>query len=231
MVSLSRFAARPVGAASRKLARLTVRTLSKLLTMVVLPVPGPPVIMLTRWVNAIWMALCCGSPLLKIGAKDMAEELRRRNAEVFSRYDRIITSCPGCTYQLREVYGVRAEHVIEVLKGLELRSGLQGRWALQIPCHLKRGVSPWAAEDLATVLEKAGVEVVRTTGEDACCGGGGGMLSGFPDTSVSMAVNKVEAYRKAGVDGVVTACPFCSLNLGREGIRVLDIGEAMTLKR
>lgn len=176
-------------------------------------------------------ALCCGSPLLKIGAKDMAEELRRRNAEVFSRYDRIITSCPGCTYQLREVYGVRAEHVIEVLKGLELRSGLQGRWALQIPCHLKRGVSPWAAEDLATVLEKAGVEVVRTTGEDACCGGGGGMLSGFPDTSVSMAVNKVEAYRKAGVDGVVTACPFCSLNLGREGIRVLDIGEAMTLKR
>jgi heterodisulfide reductase subunit B len=57
------------------------------------------------------------------------------------------------------------------------------------------------------------------------------MLSGFPDTSVSMAVNKVEAYRKAGVDGVVTACPFCSLNLGREGIRVLDIGEAMTLKR
>jgi hypothetical protein len=93
-------------------------------------------------------ALCCGSPLLKIGAKDMAEELRRRNAEVFSRYDRIITSCPGCTYQLREVYGVRAEHVIEVLKGLNW-FGAAGQMGAQIPFHLDNAASgPWAAKTL-----------------------------------------------------------------------------------
>lgn len=176
-------------------------------------------------------ALCCGSPLLKIGAKDMADDLRRRNAEVFSRYDRIITSCPGCTFQLREVYGIEAEHMIEVLKGSELRSKLEGRWALQVPCHLKRGISPWTAEDLVVILESAGVNVVRVPGEDDCCGGGGGMLSGFPETSGSMARNKVEIYRRAGVDGVITACPFCSLNLRKEGLRVLDIGEAMAIKR
>ncbi|MHC1708806.1 MAG: heterodisulfide reductase-related iron-sulfur binding cluster [Methanomassiliicoccales archaeon] len=176
-------------------------------------------------------ALCCGSPLLKIGALDMAEDLRRRNAEVFARYDRIITSCPGCTHQLREVYGIEAEHVIEVLKGSDLRSKLEGRWALQVPCHLKRGISPWTAEDLASILEGAGVDVVRIPGEDGCCGGGGGMLSGFPETSGSIARNKVDMYRRAGVDGVITACPFCSLNLGKEGTRVLDIGEAIALKR
>lgn len=176
-------------------------------------------------------ALCCGSPLLKIGEAEMAEDLRKRNLEVFSRYDRVITSCPGCTYQLREFYGIEAEHAIEVLKGSELRSKLGGRWALQIPCHLKRGLSPWTAEDLAAVLEGAGVNVVRTSGEDACCGGGGGLLSGFPETSGSLARGKVEMYRRAGVDGVITACPFCSLNLGREGIMVLDIGEALALKR
>ena len=176
-------------------------------------------------------ALCCGSPLLKIGAQDMADDLRRRNAKVFSRYDRIITSCPGCTFQLREVYGIEAEHVIEVLKGMDLSSQLEGRWALQVPCHLKRGLSPWTAEGLAIILEGAGVDVVRVPGEDDCCGGGGGMLSGFPETSGSMARNKVEMYHRAGVDGVITACPFCSLNLRREGLRVLDIGEAITLKR
>ncbi|HQN75326.1 MAG TPA: heterodisulfide reductase-related iron-sulfur binding cluster [Methanomassiliicoccales archaeon] len=175
-------------------------------------------------------ALCCGSPLLKIGVTELAEDLRRRNAEVFSRYDRIITSCPGCTYQLREVYGVEAEHIIEVLRGSDLRSNLEGRWALQVPCHLKRGLSPWTADDLAAILGKAGVDVVRMPEEDSCCGGGGGMLSGFPETSGSLARGKVEIYRRAGVEGVITACPFCSLNLGREGARVLDIGEAITLK-
>ncbi len=175
-------------------------------------------------------ALCCGSPLLKIGARGEAEDLRRRNAEVFSRYDRVITSCPGCTYQLREVYGIEAEHIIEVLKGSDLCTKLEGRWALQVPCHLKRGLSPWTADDLAAILGKAGVDVVRMPGEDTCCGGGGGMLSGFPGTASSLARNKMEMYRKADVEGVITACPFCSLNLGREGIRVLDIGEAIALK-
>ena len=175
--------------------------------------------------------LCCGSPLLKIGATEVAEDLRRRNAELFSRYDRVITSCPGCTYQLREVYGIEAEHVIEVLKGLDLRSRLEGRWALQIPCHLKRGLSPWTGEDLAIILENAGVDIVRMPQEDSCCGGGGGLLSGFPETSGSIARHKVEMYRRAEVDGVITACPFCSLNLGREGLKVLDITEAITLNR
>jgi fumarate reductase (CoM/CoB) subunit B len=174
--------------------------------------------------------LCCGSPLLKIGAIDRAEDLRLRNADVFSRYDRIITSCPGCTYQLREVYGIEAEHVVEVLKDLDLGSKLEGRWALQVPCHLKRGLSPWTADDLAVILEKAGVNLVRVPGEDACCGGGGGLLSGFPETSSSMARSKVDLYGKAGVEGVITACPFCSLSLRREGIRVLDIGEAIAPK-
>lgn len=175
-------------------------------------------------------ALCCGSPLLKIGAEEMAEDLRRRNMKVFSRYDRVITSCPGCTCQLREFYGIEAVHVIEVLRDMPLRSEQEGRWALQVPCHLKRGLSPWTADELAAILEKAGVDVVRTPGEDSCCGGGGGMLSGFPGTSGSIARNKVDAYRKIGVDGVITACPFCSLNLRREGIRVLDIAEAISLR-
>jgi Fe-S oxidoreductase len=168
---------------------------------------------------------------MKIGALDMAEDLRRRNMEVFSRYDRIITSCPGCTYQLREAYGIGAEHVIEVLRGSNLGSRLEGRWALQVPCHLKRGLSPWTAEDLASILEGAGVSVVRMPEEDGCCGGGGGLLSGFPETSSSIAAHKVDMYCEAGVDGVITACPFCSLNLRREGMRVLDIGEAIAPKR
>ncbi len=172
-------------------------------------------------------AVCCGSPLLKVGALAEAEVLQRRNMEVLTFYERVITSCPGCTYHLRKVYGVRAEHMVEVLKAKGLHSKVGGRWALQLPCHLGRGLSPWSAEALVQVLKGAGVAIVRLPEEDRCCGGGGGMLAGFPATARSMAYDKADAYRAAGVEGVITACPFCALNLGREGLRVLDVSEAV----
>ena len=174
-------------------------------------------------------AKCCGSPLLKVGAKQEASSLQQNNLEVFSAYDSIITSCPGCTYQLREVYGIESKHLVELLPGKKYRSTVEGRWALQVPCHLKRGLDPWAAEDMAAVLVQAGVDLVRLPEEDLCCGGGGGLLSGFPDTSASMARSKVRIYREAGVRGVITACPFCALNLGREGLLVLDISQVLTV--
>jgi len=174
-------------------------------------------------------ALCCGSPLVKVGALEEAAELKRHNLEVFSSYQEVIVSCPGCAYQMRTEYGMEVKHMVEVLREKELRSNVKGRWALQIPCHLKRGISPWAAEDMVVILESAGVEVVRIPEEDSCCGGGGGLPSGFPETSASMARSKVKAYRKANVKGVITACPFCSLNLRKEGLTVLDISEAVTI--
>jgi Fe-S oxidoreductase len=172
-------------------------------------------------------AKCCGSPLLKIGAREEAEELRRNNMKVFSGYEQIVTSCPGCTYQLRQEYGIEAKHVVEIMTKGRWRSAVEGRWALQIPCHLKRGVSPWAAETMVTLLQEAGVELVRLPEEDSCCGGGGGLLAGFPEASSSLAASKADLYRKAEVKGVITACPFCSLNLRKAGLLVLDITEAL----
>lgn len=171
--------------------------------------------------------LCCGSPLIRIGEVEAAEELRRRNMKVLSRYSRVITTCPGCTLQLREGYGVKAEHLVEVLREHDLRSNVEGRWALQVPCHLNRGLSPWTADSMAEMLIRTGVDLVRIPEETVCCGGGGGLTSGFPETAGGMASDKVSAYRSAKVKGVLTACPFCSLNLRRAGLEVLDIGEAL----
>ncbi|MCX6650462.1 MAG: heterodisulfide reductase-related iron-sulfur binding cluster [Methanomassiliicoccales archaeon] len=174
--------------------------------------------------------VCCGSPLLKIGATAEAEELKRKNMEVFAAYDQIITSCPGCTYQLREHYGVQVKHLVELLPGRSFRSKAEGRWALQIPCHLKRGLSPWAAEGMVDALVQAGIDIVRLKEEDSCCGGGGGLLSGFPETSSSMARSKAEVYEKAGAKGVITSCPFCSLNLRKAGLVVLDVSQVLAWK-
>ena len=59
VASLSRLAARPVGeASSARLPAASARRMT-LRTVVVLPVPGPPVSTVTRWVRAACTASCC----------------------------------------------------------------------------------------------------------------------------------------------------------------------------
>ena len=53
--------ARPVGAASNTLLFLACRILTMLLTIVVLPTPGPPVITQIFDVIAVLMAFCCAA--------------------------------------------------------------------------------------------------------------------------------------------------------------------------
>jgi hypothetical protein len=56
VVSVSRFAARPVGAQSRHFTFFTLGIVKMELTNVVLPTPGPPVITTTRFSRTVFSA-------------------------------------------------------------------------------------------------------------------------------------------------------------------------------
>ena len=66
-----------------------------------------------------------------------------------------------------------------------------------------------------------------------CCGGGGLMLFYEPDEEQRMGVLRVQMAKKAGADVIVTACPFCLVNIedaikvsGLEGqMEALDLTE------
>ena len=66
-----------------------------------------------------------------------------------------------------------------------------------------------------------------------CCGGGGLMLFYEPEEEQRMGVLRVEMAKKAGADVIVTACPFCLVNIedaikvsGLEGqMEALDLTE------
>jgi Fe-S oxidoreductase len=66
-----------------------------------------------------------------------------------------------------------------------------------------------------------------------CCGGGGLMLFYEPEEEQRMGVVRVQMAREAGADVVVTACPFCLVNIedaikvaGLEGkMEVVDLCE------
>ncbi|MDW5563373.1 MAG: heterodisulfide reductase-related iron-sulfur binding cluster [Methanomassiliicoccus sp.] len=167
---------------------------------------------------------CCGSPLEKIGASSLVETVKGINSRVLG-VAKVVTTCPGCTVQLRTAHGMDAWHIIEHLHAV---GGVPGdlfdphappvRAALHRPCHLARVVGPHTMEMARDLLARVpGVEVVEYDGQDDCCGGGGGVASSRPEVAEAMARRKIGSARDAGADLLLAPCPFCVVNLRRAG--------------
>lgn len=165
---------------------------------------------------------CCGSPVAKIGAQKTAGELMEYNRKIFKKHGArtIITTCPGCASYLNEEYGLEAYHILEYLyesvglKKLKFKNGKKTKVALHYPCHLYRSIGPYTmeyAEELLAAMPN--VKKVEMEDADACCGGGGGLLSGAPDVARALRLEKIRNAKEAGADKLLAPCPFCVLNL------------------
>ncbi len=178
--------------------------------------------------------VCCGSPLAKLGDEGRRRRCMDENLKVLERYDQIVTSCPGCTVQLAEGYGLDAMHITEFLTEvtgtgmLEFRSStIPTKTALHMACHLSRGVGPHTTErTLQLIGTVPDIDLVETEDMAVCCGAGGSLLSGYPDIAGRMAGRKVDTALSAGAKVMTTSCPFCVTNLRRPGrIEVLELGQ------
>lgn len=177
---------------------------------------------------------CCGSPLEKIGDRERMDRLKEENLAVLGRYDTIVASCPGCTAQLGHGYGLDVVHMVEYLYeviGVKRISAMarpiSASVALHHPCHLNRLVGPHTRDYTVQIIQAIpGVRLVEYGEEERCCGAGGSLLSGFPDVADAMGREKCSLASAAGADLLVTACPFCIINLGRSGtVAVQDLGQ------
>ena len=70
------------------------------------------------------------------------------------------------------------------------------------------------------LVEATGALSVPYEGKTSCCGAGGGVRSAMPETSLEMTAYKLLRMKKAGVDCIVDACPFCHLqyDAGQAGL-------------
>jgi len=104
------------------------------------------------------------------------------------------------------------------------------------PCYLGRHNSLY--EDPREAIDSIpGIKRVEMEGNcrdrSFCCGGGGLMLFYEPEEDQRMGVLRVEMAQKAGADVIVTACPFCLVNIedaikvaGLEGkMQAIDLSE------
>jgi Fe-S oxidoreductase len=71
------------------------------------------------------------------------------------------------------------------------------------------------------------VEMQRSRDRSFCCGGGGLMLFYEPKEEQRMGVKRVRMAAEAGANVIVTACPFCMVNM-EDAIKVAGLEGKMT---
>jgi Fe-S oxidoreductase len=174
---------------------------------------------------------CCGSVQKKIGDVELASSMMKENIGLFNSLEceTIVTLCAGCANMLKNEYTQakvklkpRVLHIVEFLPKLlkegklTLRDTLTLKVAYHDPCHLGRHMGVYG-EPREILKALPGVELFErpaTKENTICCGAGGGMrVFKSGDLAVTIGSAAVESAVQAGAEALVTACPFCEMNL------------------
>jgi Fe-S oxidoreductase len=174
---------------------------------------------------------CCGSVQKRIGDRELASEMMEDNIELFNSLDceKIVALCAGCANMLKNDYGQaqtelkpKVLHIVEFLPKLITEGKLQCKnehllkVAYHDPCHLGRHMGVY--NQPRTILNGLpGIELIEraaTRENTICCGAGGGMRI-FESGTIAEKIGQaaVESAIHAGAEALVTACPFCEMNL------------------
>ena len=173
---------------------------------------------------------CCGSVLLRTGFFNEAQRQIKKNTEVL-KGEKIITSCAGCYKTLKEDYeGLDVIHISQLLDEL-IRDGKLNleKGELDVTyhdsCHLARHMEVFdEPRNVIGALANL-VEMENNRENSLCCGAGGGVKSAYPEIATQMAKTRIGQAMDTGCKTLVTACPFCKLNLSNDELEVLDLTE------
>jgi len=175
---------------------------------------------------------CCGSPALMVGAWEEARETLKHDFELIEELgvSRVVTTCAGCYRQLKEgckKLGLKPPveiiYTVELVNELIRQGKLKPTKPLNItityhdPCHTGRhiGLFDEPRELISYLPGVKFVEMERIFHQSWCCGAGGGMMSGFPETAKFAATERLKEAKATGASYLTTVCPFCELNFYR----------------
>ncbi len=194
--------------------------------------------------------LCCTSPAIRTGTRNLTLEAARTvvtKADAIGAKDMVMT-CSGCYKTVSNDYGMYysktgqnvyhftqyVENLINERK-LPLNHEFKAKVTYHDPCHLGRHAKVY--EPPRNILKKIKglefVEMDRNRELSRCCGAGGGYKSAFNDFAVNVAGDRIRDAEAVGAEIVITACPFCVLNLKAGAkkigskIKVMDISEVL----
>ena len=182
-----------------------------------------------------------GHDVRRFGEETLFMALRDHNSEAIRHAgaSRIVTADPHAYNALKHDYKEipPVEHISQVMA----RAVRQGKLRLNPvengdnvyvyhdPCYLGRHNQVYddPREVLDAIPGLKRVEMSRCRDRSFCCGGGGLMLFYEPQEEQRMGVKRVQMAAEAGANVIVTACPFCMVNI-EDAIKVTGMEDKMT---
>jgi Fe-S oxidoreductase len=182
-----------------------------------------------------------GHEVRRFGEETLFMALRDHNVEAIkaSGAKRIVTSDPHAFNALKHDYKdvPPVEHISQVI-AREVEAGKlefapvkdeKKVYTYHDPCYLGRHNQVY--DDPRKVLDAIPglkrVEMAKCRDRSFCCGGGGLMLFYEPKEDERMGVKRVRMAAEAGANVIVTACPFCMVNI-EDAIKVAGLEGKMT---
>jgi Fe-S oxidoreductase len=182
-----------------------------------------------------------GHEVRRFGEETLFMALRDHNVDAIkaSGVERIVTADPHAYNALKHDYkdAPPVEHISQVI-AREVKTGkiklnpVEGEnnvYTYHDPCYLGRHNQVY--DDPRDVLDAIPglkrVEMSRCRDRSFCCGGGGLMLFYEPKEDQRMGVKRVQMAAEAGANVIVTACPFCMVNI-EDAIKVAGLEGKMT---
>ena len=188
-----------------------------------------------------------GNEVLRFGEEMLYQQLKEENVEAIeaSGAAKIVTADPHAYNALKNDYPdlPPVEHISQLLarkvKAGNLMLGSvkdpDKTYVYHDPCYLGRhnGVYEDPRDVLDAIEGLNRVEMEKSRDRSFCCSGGGLMLFYEPEEETRMGVMRVNMAAEAGANVIVTACPFCLVNIqdaikvaGKEGeMEAIDLTE------
>ncbi len=182
-----------------------------------------------------------GHDVRRFGEEMLFQALRDHNTEAIrgAGVTHIVTADPHAYNALKHDYRdlPPVEHISQVMARAVRESHLSFNpvenssnvYAYHDPCYLGRHNQVY--DDPRDVLDAIPglkrVEMSRCRDRSFCCGGGGLMLFYEPQEEERMGVKRVQMAAEAGANVIVTACPFCMVNM-EDAIKVAGMEDKMT---
>ncbi|MCP3922245.1 MAG: (Fe-S)-binding protein [Desulfobacterales bacterium] len=182
-----------------------------------------------------------GNEVIRFGEEMLFQQLKDANVDAIeeSGVKSIVTADPHAYNAIKNDYAevdLPVEHISETIVNkvkagtLKLKSVIDSSkvYTYHDPCYLGRHnelyAEPRAAIDAIPGLTR--VEMEKHSDRSLCCSGGGLMLFYEPEEEERMAVLRVKMAAEAGATVIVTACPFCLVNM-EDAIKVAGMDDTM----
>ena len=197
---------------------------------------------------------CCGQPAFNTGYRNEAREVAKRFIQIFeeSSADAIVSPSGSCTAMVRhypELFSDDSEwlkraqavagrthefssFLVNVLKVEDVGAEWTGRLTWHDACHGLRDLN-LKSEPRRLIRNVRKAEFVELDNADSCCGFGGTFSVKYPEISVAILDQKIEAIERAGVAAVVSGDASCLMQIGgrlsRKGskVRVMHLAELL----